>query len=177
MYHANQRQGTVAQKSRSDVEGSTRKLYRQKGTGRARMGAIRTPIRRGGGRAFPRKPRDFSQAMPKKMRRLARDQAVLAKIKDAEALIVEDVSFEKPQTRRFAAMLGRLGADRGCVFATAGIDRTLYLSGRNIPRTRVMDVAELNAWEILRHKHLIFTRSAFAAYREVVRGTRAMQEA
>ncbi len=177
MYHANQRQGTVAQKSRSEVEGSTRKLYRQKGTGRARMGAIRTPIRRGGGRAFPRKPRDFSQAMPKKMRRLARDQAVLAKIKDAEALIVEDLSFEKPQTKRFAAMLGKLGVARGCVFATAGIDRTLYLSGRNIPRTRIMDVAELNAWEILRHRHLIFTRSAFAAYRDAVAGGRRLQEA
>jgi len=166
MYHANRRQGTVAQKSRGEVEGSTRKLYRQKGTGRARMGTIRTPVRRGGGRAFPRKPRDFGQDMPKKMRRLARNQAVLAKIQAQQAKIVDGLSFDEPKTKRFATLLKALGADRGCVFATAGVDQVIYKSGRNIPKTQVMNVADLNAFDILSRKALVFTREAFATFRD-----------
>lgn len=132
MYHANRRQGTVAQRSRGETEGSTRKLYRQKGTGRARMGTIRTPIRRGGGRAFPRKPRDFRLGMPKKMRRLARNQAVLAKIQSENALIVEGLAYEEPKTRRLAALLAAVHADRGCLLATDGVDHNLLRSGRNL---------------------------------------------
>jgi len=168
MYRANQRQGTVAQKSRGQVEGSTRKLYRQKGTGRARMGAIRTPVRRGGGRAFPRRPRDFRQDMPRKMRRLARNQAVLSKIQSQEALIVEGLKFEEPKTQRFARMLRAVRAERGCIFATDGGDENLYKSGRNIPRTVIMNVADLNAGVILSRRHLIFTREAFDKFRDLV---------
>ncbi len=166
MYHANRRQGTVAQKSRGEVEGSTRKLFRQKGTGRARMGTVRTPVRRGGGNAFPRKPRDFRQAMPKKMRRQARNQAILAKLQSSQAKIVDGLSFDEPKTKRFAAMLAAIGADRGCVFATQGIDGTLYKSGRNVPKTEIMNVADLNAFDILSRRSLVFTREAFAAFRE-----------
>lgn len=166
MYHANARQGTVQQKSRGQVHGSTRKLYRQKGTGHARMGAARTPQRRGGGRAFPRSTRDFRQGMPAKMRRLARDQAVLAKIKNDSALIVDGLAFEAPKTARFFKLLRSLRADAGCTFATHGVNPILYRSGRNIPRTRVLDVAELNALEILTRPKLVFTRDAFAAFRQ-----------
>ncbi len=166
MYHANRRQGTVAQKTRGEVEGSTRKLFRQKGTGRARMGTVRTPVRRGGGNAFPRKPRDFRQAMPKKMRRQARNQAVLAKLQSDAAKIVEGLSFEEPKTKRFAAMLRAIGADRGCVFATKGVDGMLYKSGRNIPKAEIMNVADLNAFDILSRRSLVFTREAFEAFRE-----------
>lgn len=165
MYLANARQGTVAQKSRGEVEGSTRKIYRQKGTGRARMGTVRQPVRRGGGRAFPRKPRDFGKDMPRQMRRLARDQAVLAKIRGAGALIVDGLRFEAPRTKRFAAVLKAVGAVRGCVLATDGVDPMLYKSGRNVPRTEIMDVRSLNALAVLRRPRLIFTREAFAAYR------------
>lgn len=175
MYHANRRQGTVAQKSRGEVAGSTRKLYRQKGTGRARMGTIRTPVRRGGGRAFPRKPRDFRQDMPKAMRRLARNQAVLAKIQSQDALIVDGLRFDQPKTRRFAAMLRALHSEGGCVLATKGVDRTLYLSGRNVPRTQITDVAALNAFDILTRRRLIFTREAFAALRESAAGAVAAE--
>ncbi|HMQ14424.1 MAG TPA: 50S ribosomal protein L4 [Phycisphaerae bacterium] len=166
MYQANRRQGSVAQKTRSEVEGSTRKIYRQKGTGRARMGPVRQPVRRGGGRAFPRKPRDFGKDMPRKMRRLARDQAVLAKIQSNDVAIVDGVRFESPQTKRFAAMLRSCGTERGCVLATNGRDELLYKSGRNIPRVEVMDVAELNAYAVLSRPRLIFTREAFARFRE-----------
>lgn len=170
MYHANQRQGTVQTKSRGMVEGSTRKLYRQKGTGHARMGSARTSQRRGGGMAFRKDPRDFRQAMPKKMRRLARNHAVLAKIQSEAAIIVEDPSFDQPKTKRFATMLGKLNAAEGCVLATKGIDATLHKSGRNLPRTDVINVEELNARQVLMRKRLIFTKSAFAAFVDSLAG-------
>ena len=172
---ANQRQGTVSQKSRGEVVGSTRKLYRQKGTGRARAGNVRTPVRRGGGRAFPRKPRDFRQEMPRKMRRLARNQAVLAKIQTEDVLIVDGLRFDEPKTKRFARLLRAVQASNGCIFATAGVDAVLLKSGRNIPRTHVQDVAELNAGEILRRRRLIFTREAFVAFRNTVTGRQASE--
>lgn len=163
MYSANQRQGTVAQKSRGEVEGSTKKLYRQKGTGRARAGNLRTPVRVGGGRAFPRKPRDYRLDMPRKMRRKARDQAILAKLQGNAALIVDGVTFDQPKTKRFATLLKAVSADKGCVFTTAALDVATYKSGRNIPRVAVRDVASLNAFDILQHRHLVFTREAFSA--------------
>ncbi len=167
MYEANLRQGTVQQKTRGQVEGSTKKIYKQKGTGRARMGPVRQPVRRGGGRAFPRTPRDFGKDMPKKMRRLARNNAVLARIQGNDAVIVDGLNFGEPKTKRFAAMLKAVKADAGCVFATRGLNENLYRSGRNIAKTRVLDVAELNAREILLKKRLIFTRDAFSAFREM----------
>jgi large subunit ribosomal protein L4 len=170
MYQANRRQGTVAQKSRSEVEGSTRKLHRQKGTGRARMGNVRTPIRRGGGRAFPRRPRDFGQAMPRKMRRLARNQAVLAKIQSQDALILDGIAFEEPRTQRLATLLQAVQADRGCIFATNGVDTNLVKSGRNLPRARVMNVADLNAFDVLSRRRLVFTKDAFDSFRQSAAG-------
>jgi large subunit ribosomal protein L4 len=168
MYHANRRQGTVQTKSRADVEGSSRKIYRQKGTGRARMGNVRTPVRRGGGMAFAKRPRDFRQAMPAKMRRLARNHAVLAKIKSADALIVEGLKIDAPKTAPFAKLLAAVQADRGCVVATDGIEIGIYKSGRNIPRTEITDVAALNARQILSRRKLIFTREAFDRFRQIV---------
>lgn len=166
MYQANRRQGTVRQKSRGEVAGSTRKIYRQKGTGRARMGTVRQPVRRGGGRAFPRRPVDPRLDMPKRMRRLAFRQAILSKIQSDTALILDGVSFSEPKTKRFAAMLKAIQVQRGCVLATRGMDANLFKSGRNIPRTEIRDVAELNALDVLSRKHLIFTRAAFEALRE-----------
>ena len=168
MYHANRRQGDAAQKTRAEVVGSSRKIFRQKGTGRARMGNVRTPVRRGGGRAFPRKPRSFRKDMPRKMRRLARNQAVLAKIQGSDALIVDGLKFDEPKTKRLVALLGALQADRGCVFATNGIDAALLKSGRNIPRANIMNVGDLNARDILTRRRLVFTRDAFETFRQIV---------
>ena len=166
MYHANRRQGNVAQKTRAEVVGSSRKIFRQKGTGRARMGNVRTPVRRGGGRAFPRKQRDYRLDMPRKMRRMARQQAVLAKIQSSEALIVDGVKFDEPKTKRFAALLDALQADRGCVFATNGVDANLLKSGRNLRRANIVNVADLNAFDILARRRLVFTRDAFETFRQ-----------
>ncbi len=167
MYHANQRQGTVKTKSRGEVEGSTRKLYRQKGTGRARAGNVRTPVRKGGGHAFAKRPRDFRQEMPVKMRRLARNQAVLAKMQSQDALIVDGFKPTAPKTAPFAQLLGAVDALRGCVVATDGPDVNVYRSGRNIPRTEITDVATLNARQILTRRKLIFTRDAFEKFKQL----------
>lgn len=170
MYRANQRQSDACQKTRAEVEGSTRKLYRQKGTGRARRGNVRTPVMRGGGRAFPNKPHDnHSQDMPRKMRRLARNNAVLAKIQGGAALIIDGLSFDGPKTKRFAAMLTKLSSN-SCVYATNGVDPVAYKSGRNIPKVDILPVAELNAYTILRRTKLIFTRDAFNTFRAGLAG-------
>lgn len=166
MYQANRRQGNAVQKNRADVAGSTHKLYRQKGTGRARVGNARTNIRRGGGLAFAKKQREFRQDMPRQMRRQARNQAVLAKIESQDALIVDGLSFDVPKTARFAALLKAVHGEKGCVFATKGVEADLYKSGRNIPRTEIMDVAELNAYHVLSRPKLIFTREAFELFRQ-----------
>jgi large subunit ribosomal protein L4 len=168
MYHANRRQGTAQTKNRGDVAGSTRKIYRQKGTGRARMGTVRSPVRKGGGMAFAKRPRDFRQAMPKKMRRLARNQAVLAKIQSDDALIIDGLTIETPKTAPFAKLLAAVKADRGCVFATRGLDERVFKSGRNLPRTEITDVAALNAEQVLARRKLVFTRDAFVRFREIV---------
>ena len=163
MYQANRRQGTVGTKSRGMVEGSTRKIYRQKGSGNARMGTVRTPVRRGGGHAFAKRTRDFSQSMPKRMRRLARDNAILAKAQANDVLVIEGLEFDAPKTKRFASLLSSVGADRGCLLALHEPNENVWKSARNIPRTEVCAVEQLNAYEILRRKKLMLTMPAFKA--------------
>ena len=156
-----QRQDSARQKSRSDVVGSGRKLYRQKGTGNARAGNIRTPIRRGGGRAFAKRGPRAVVKLPKKMRRLARNSAILAKIESNDAIIVRDFQLAEIKTKAVASMLSSLGIAKGCVFATHERDDTVVRSTRNIPNADVRVVDELAAYEVLRRKKLIFTESAF----------------
>jgi large subunit ribosomal protein L4 len=160
MYHANRRVGTASTRSRGMVAGSTRKIYRQKGTGHARMGAVRSPVRRGGGMAFAKSPRDFSQTMPRKMRRLARNSAILAKMQSNETVIVDDLTFEQPKTKAFAGVLESLKIRTGCLVALAKSDDVVWKSGRNLPKTEIRPVAQLNAYEVLRRKHLLMTRAA-----------------
>ncbi len=162
-YRAGQRQGTVRQKSRAEVHGANRKLYRQKGTGRARVGPQRTPTRRGGGRAFPRRPRDFSQDLPKRMRRLARDSAILAKMQSGQTVILDQLRFDQPKTKKFAAMLTALNASRGCLVAVAVRDEGVYRAGRNIPTLAIKPLAEVNAYDVLRSRRVVFVRDAFAS--------------
>lgn len=160
-YLDHQRQHSARTKRRSDVEGSTRKLYRQKGTGNARAGMIRTPVRRGGGRVWAKRGPRATKELPKKMRRLALAGAILAKIKSADAIVLQDLQFDAPKTKRFASMLSALGVERGCLLAMHERDRNTYLSGRNVPKTDVRLMDDLNAYEVLRRNKLIFTRPAF----------------
>lgn len=164
MWRTNQRQHSARTKNRSRVEGSTRKIFRQKGTGNARAGTVRTNIRRGGGVAFAKlAERNRRQEMPKKMRQLARRSALLAKLKADSVAIIDPLSFSEPKTKEFAAMLKAVGADRGCVVALGSPNETIYKSGRNIPKTEIMPVYELNAYEILRRRKVLFSRDAFQA--------------
>src|SRR5437868_13574068 len=112
MYHANQRQGTVRTLARGEVAGSTRKMYKQKGTGNARTGGIRNPIKKGGGHAKQKHPKDWRLAMPKKMRRLARDSAILSKIQSNEIRVVDDLKLDEPKTKNVVKVFKALGIDR-----------------------------------------------------------------
>lgn len=161
MYQANKRVGTAATKNRSQVEGSTRKLYRQKGTGNARAGTVRTPVRRGGGVTFAKMARDFSQRMPKKQRRLARDSAVLAKLQSGRLVVVDELAFSEPKTREFARILNNLKIQRSCLVTIPERDENLYKSARNVPKVDVMVVADLNAGDICNRQQMLFTKAAF----------------
>jgi len=161
MYHANKRVGTAATKGRSMVAGSTRKLFRQKGTGNARAGNIRTGKRVGGGVTFAKVARDFGKRMPKKQRKLARDSAILAKLLSNDVVVVDELKFDKPKTRDFASVLGNLKIERSCLVTISSIDINLYKSARNIPKVIVMPVAELNAGDICNHRKILITYEAF----------------
>lgn len=158
-YHANQRQGTVRTQARGEVAGSTRKMFKQKGTGNARTGGIRNPIKRGGGHAKQKRPKDWRQAIPKKARRLARNSAILLKIQSSDIRVVDDIKFDEPKTKHMAAVYKALGIDRSCLFAIAGRNENLERSARNLDRTTLTTVSQLNAWDILRNRTLLLTKA------------------
>ncbi len=163
MYHANKRVGTAATKSRGMVRGSTRKLFRQKGTGNARVGNARTGKRVGGGVTFAKVARDFGKRMPKKQRRLARDSAVLAKLLSGSVVVVDELNFDGPKTKAFAEVLGNLNIDRSCLVTVVDRDDNLYRSARNIPKIDVLAVTDLNAGDICNRQKMLFTKDAFLA--------------
>lgn len=165
-HEANQRQGTVATKNRGLVEGSTKKIFAQKHTGRARAGTIRSPKRRGGGVTFAKKPRDFSLQMPRKMRRQALDSALLARLLDREVLVVDGLQLERPRTKEVARTLKAIGVERSCLLALPQGEQVLYRSARNLPGVRVRQVSDLNAYDVLWPSRVVFTRPAFEAMLE-----------
>jgi large subunit ribosomal protein L4 len=160
MYHANLRQGTVATRGRGDVEGSTRKLYKQKHTGSARRGNIRTNVMKGGGMAFAKRPRDFRQSMPTRQRRLARNNAILAKIESKQIKILDQLSLPQAKTKEMARVLSALKIDRSVLIAPSKTDQTLVLSSRNLPRASIKPALEMNAYDILKARTLLMTRDA-----------------
>ena len=160
-HHANQRVGTAANRGRGQVTGSGHKLFRQKGTGNARVGNSRTNKRVGGGVAFAKVARDFGKRMPKKQRRLARNSAVLAKLLSDNLVVVDELKFDSPKTRDFAGCLGNLNINRSCLVTLGDYDVNVYKSARNIPKVAVMPIKELNAAEICLHQKVLFTKEAF----------------
>lgn len=170
MYEANRRVGTVKTKSRGMVVGSTKKLYRQKGTGRARMGANRTPVRRGGGHTFAKKPIDWSYRLPKKAVKAATRMALLSKFLDDEVTMLDGLSIEAPKTKVMADLLAALGlTSTSCLLVIDGYDTNIWRSGRNIPTLRISPASDLNAYELLHQKQLLVTREAM----DWLRGNRA----
>lgn len=164
MYQANRRQGTVKTKGRSEVAGSDKKLFRQKGTGNARVGNRRTGKRVGGGMTFAKLPRDFRQTMPRTQRRLARDSAVLAKLRKNQVVVVDGLGFEEPRTKEFAGILKNLKIERSCLVAVKEYDQNLYKSARNVQKVAVLPVADLNAGDICTHQRMLFTKDALVAF-------------
>jgi large subunit ribosomal protein L4 len=159
MYHANLRQGTVRTKARGEVAGSTRKMFRQKGTGNARTGGIRNPIKKGGGHAKQKRPKDWRQDMPKKARKIARNSALLVKFQSGDVRVVDSISLDGIKTKPVAQMYKALGIDRSCLVALAERNENIEKSARNIDRTKLTTVAKLNAWDILKHRTLLMTKS------------------
>ena len=164
--HGNQRQGSARTKSRGDVHGSTRKLYKQKGTGNARAGAARTPIRKGGGVTFKktRTREDFRTELPKKMRRLANRNALLAKLIDNEVKCFAALDFKAPKTAEFAKMMASVGIDRTCLVATDGANKNAILSARNIDGVDVCRIDQLNAFALLNHRYLVVDKAALVSF-------------
>ncbi|TWU27131.1 50S ribosomal protein L4 [Novipirellula galeiformis] len=161
MYQANKRQGSHNTRTRGQVSGTTKKMYRQKGTGNARAGSKRTNIRRGGGVARTVKPRDYSYRLPKKAVRLATRMAIRSKIDDGEVLVIDSLGFDTPKTKQMATILKALGLEgTSTLVATADQDMTVYKSGRNIQGVSVHPVRDLNALEVLRPKRMLVTKDA-----------------
>ena len=159
MYHANQRQGTVQTKARGEVAGSTRKMFRQKGTGNARTGGIRNPIKKGGGHAKQKRPKEWRQALPKKAKRLARNRAILSKLQSGNVRVVDAIALDGIKTKPVAQMFKALGIDRSVLLALPGRDENLEKSARNIDRTTLTTVDQLNAWDIVKNRTLLVTRA------------------
>jgi large subunit ribosomal protein L4 len=157
---ANARQGTASAKTRGEVAGSKQKMYRQKHTGRARAGSIRSPLRRGGGVIFGPKPRDYRQAMPKKMRRLAIKCVLSAKARDKAILVLDELKLDEPKTRDIAAMLAALGIGSSALIATEGAVENVVKSARNIPGVQTIPAQLLNVDDITRHRVLLMTEAA-----------------
>lgn len=159
-YHANKRQGTATTKGRSQVKGSTRKLFRQKGTGRARRGPIRTGVVRGGGVIFAKAPRSFRKKMSKNMRRRALESAILAKILGQDLLVVEGLAVAEPKTKLVAELLSNLKINRSCLLTIPQQNEALWKSARNIPELTVRVAGDLNAFEVAGRQKMLVTREA-----------------
>jgi large subunit ribosomal protein L4 len=166
MAEARQRVGTHSNLTRGEVSGSSIKIYRQKGTGRARHGNDKAPQLRGGGVCFAKKPRDFGWAMPKRARRAALEAALRGKLEDGEVRLVEAFAFERPRTKEFAALLKRLGVDGSFLVVPGAHDERVRRSCRNLPGAAYRVVADLNAYEILRQKYLVIEEAALKALEE-----------
>jgi len=166
MAEARQRVGTHKNLSRGEVRGTTKKMYRQKGTGSARHGSYKVPQLRGGGVAFAKRPRDYGYAMPRKARRAALEAALRGKLEDGEVRVIESFGIDQPRTKDFVALLDRLGIDDSFLVVPANHQDALWRSCRNVPRSGYRVVADLNAYEVLRARYLLLEEGALRALEE-----------
>ncbi|MBM3304876.1 MAG: 50S ribosomal protein L4 [Candidatus Aminicenantes bacterium] len=157
---ANRRQGTAATKTRTAVSGGGKKPWRQKGTGRARVGSTRSPLWRKGGTVFGPQPRDYSTSLPKKARRNALRSALAGKLADKRLLVLDGFEIKEPKTREALALLKAFNLDSALLVDVAG-NANLFLSVRNLPAVKAVDVRSLNITDVLAHRWLVFSRQAF----------------
>jgi large subunit ribosomal protein L4 len=172
-HRANLHRGTHKTKTRGEVRGSTAKLFRQKGTGRARQGAIRAPHRRGGGITFGPRPRDYDQAVPKRMRRLAIRSVLSAKAADGDLQVIDELSLDAPRTKELRTLLQTFGFERTTLVVTAEPEEGVKLSVRNLPRVKWLPASYLNVLDLLSHRGLLMTEGAVRVAEALWGGERA----
>ena len=172
---ANRRAGTASTKTRGEVRGSTAKIRRQKGTGRARMGSIRAPNLTGGGVAFGPRPRGFVQRLPKRMRRLAIRSVLSDKAAEGRLQVLDRLSLDKPRTKDVAEVLANLGVSGSALIVIAEPERNVLLGARNLPETKVLPAAYLNVVDMLSHRALIMTVDAVRKAEALWGGERALR--
>lgn len=164
---ANRRQGTQSAKTRAEVRGGGRKPWRQKGTGRARQGSIRSPQWKGGGVVFAPKPRDYSYTTPKKIRRLALKSVLTSKVQEKELIILDSLTLESPKTKDMVNILNAIQADKKALIVINGPDENIIKSARNIPTVMTTNASTLNVYDILKYNSLIITKDALDEIEEV----------
>jgi large subunit ribosomal protein L4 len=168
-YLANQRQGTHKSKQRNEIAGSTRKLYKQKGTGGARAGSVKSPLFNGGGRVFGPQPRDYSFKLNKKLKTLARYSALTYKAQDSNVIILEDFSFDTIKTKSYIQLVADLKAtDVKTLLVLPAANNNVYLSSRNLKKTKVITVDQLNTYDVLNAGKLILTTGALKTLEEAL---------
>ncbi len=166
LYLANQRQGTHKAKERSEVSGSTRKIKKQKGTGGARAGALRSPLFVGGGRVFGPRPRNYSFKLNKKLRQLARYSALSYKAQENGIIVVEDFTFETPKTKDYVTFKNNLNIAEGVrsLLVLPDVDKNIYLSARNLQKTELISARDINTYGVLKAKTLVIFESALKQF-------------
>lgn len=169
-YLANQRQGTSSTLTRGEVSGGGRKPWRQKGTGRARHGSIRSPLWRKGGIVFGPKPRSYRFTLPKKLKRYALKSALSAKVADNELIMLDSLTMDAPKTKSMAEILKNIKADKKALIVLPGKDENVEKSARNLPGVKTTSINTLNVYDILNHDNLIITKEAAERVEEVYAG-------
>lgn len=164
---ANRRQGTQSAKTRAEVRGGGRKPWKQKGTGRARQGSIRSPQWIGGGVVFAPKPRDYSYSLPKKVKRLAMKSALTSKLQNGEIIVLDSLVMEMPKTKEFQTIVSNLKLEKKALFVMAEKNDNVVKSARNIPGVKTALVNTLNVYDILNHNAFVITKAAVEKVEEV----------
>ncbi|MEG0982895.1 50S ribosomal protein L4 [Algoriella sp.] len=166
-YLAAQRQGTHKAKERAEIAGSTRKIKKQKGTGTARAGSIKSPVFRGGGRVFGPRPRNYSFKLNKAQKRLAKKSVLSQKLADNEIKVLENFTFEAPKTKEFISLLTNLGLDnKKSLFVLGEANNNVYLSSRNLQKTKVVTTSELNVYDLINASQIVFLEGSLATVQE-----------
>ena len=171
---ANRRQGNASTKGRSEVAGSTKKMFRQKGTGRARQGDIKSPLHPGGGTMFGPKPHKYTMTLPRKVKQLARKSALSAKVKAEAFYVVEDFNLGEMKTKNVANLMNALGlSGTDAIILTASYDQNVYMSGRNIPAVTISEAAKASTYDIWRNRAVVIEQSALRSIENSFNGTEA----
>jgi len=164
MYRANLRQGSAKTKTRAEVAGHKKKMYRQKGTGNARAGHVRSGVRRGGGHIFAKQPKNWAYRLPRKALQVATRMALASQITDSRVMLIDALTAEAPKTKEAAAVLKALSIQGTVLVAVESYNSDLYKSFRNIAGVRILPVAEINAYEVLRPKRILMTKAALEKF-------------